>query len=276
MNFDYDFDPILLKRICYITHKGKKENFHQPLHRHGPRAHEIIFLDYGEILLELDDKQVRLAPGECVLIPGGTRHTFWGKDGIPFNFLNIMFRGKFPLPLANKNIPLSRNDCRLMDKLKHESVQDFPHSCELMACYLTEFIINLIRQMTVSLPGFLPGGSSFRTYQSEVVNRAISVIANEYSTPLNLKELSGAAGVSESHLRALLKKETGKSFGSLLHEQRVAAAKHLLCESNFSLEEIASAVGYRSLSFFFKIFKRQTGMTPKEYASSLGDPDAWI
>ncbi len=57
-------------------------------------------------------------------------------------------------------------------------------------------------------------------------------------------------------MRALLRKETGENFSSILHKHRVEAAKHLLRESIYSLEEIAGAVGYQSLSFFFKIFKK--------------------
>ena len=160
-----------------------------------------------------------------------------------------------------------------MKKLKLESVQKRQHSNELIACYLTEFIINLIRQVSSDIPAALPEAILLQSYQSEIVNRAISVIANEYHKPLNLKKVSLAVGVSESHLRALLKKETGENFNTILHKQRVATAKHLLYDSDLSLEKIANSVGYSSMSFFFKVFKRSTGMTPKKYASSFGDKE---
>ncbi len=269
----YDVKPVLVTRITYIAHMGKKENFYQREHRHDPIGHEIIFLDYGEIFLQLDGQIIVLAPGECIFIPGGAKHSFRGKEGIPFNFLNIMYRGELPPSITRKKINVSGNDRGLLDKLKHESVQGMPYSNELMTCCLTELIINIIRRTELSLPKGKPDGSFFRPYQSEIVNRALSVIANEYSTPLDIKKLSKAIGIGESSLRGILKKETGQSFISLLHERRIDAAKHFLAESTFTLGEIASATGYRSQSFFFKIFKRQTGMTPKEYALSLGDPE---
>ena len=100
----------------------------------------------------------------------------------------------------------------------------------------------------------------------------MTIIANKYASPLDMKQLSRSVGISESYLCALIKRETGESFTKILQKQRVSAAKHLLRESVHSFEEISSAVGYDSVSFFFKIFKRITGMTPKAYSNSLGEP----
>lgn len=100
----------------------------------------------------------------------------------------------------------------------------------------------------------------------------MAYIAERYSKNISLKDLSRALGVSKSHLCAIIKKETGESFCTILHKQRITAAKHLLSEGTFSVENISNAVGYPYTSFFFKIFKRVTGMTPKAYSESLGEP----
>lgn len=271
MRINYDFKPVLVNKICSISHKMKKPNFRGDFHKHKSNQYEIIFVDYGEIILTSNNRQVKLAPGECVFIPGEENHYMTGKGGIPFNFMNIMFCGKIPSSLLDVKIPVCRNGHELMKKIKGESVQNKMHSNELTACYLTEFIVDICRRQTIDIPGNLPETVLLKSYQSEIVNRAISVISNEYNKPLDLKKVSMAVGISVPHLRALLKKETGESFITILHKQRVATAKHLLCNSNLSFEEIASAVGYSSLPFFFKVFKRSTGMTPKAYASSLGD-----
>lgn len=273
MKFNYDFHPVFVNRICYITHKMKKQNFHGSPHKHDSNFYEIIFLDYGKATLILENKLITMSPGECVFVPGKIRHSFWGKAGIPFSFMNIMFHGKIPSSLLKCNMTVYKDGYDLMKRLKEESVQKNLHSNELMACYLTEFIIKMVRQKNLKIPNNLPETAIHHFYQSEIVNRAISVISNEYSKKIDLKKLSLALGVSKSHLRTLLKKETGETFGSILRKQRIATAKHLLSESTLSLEEIAGALGYSSLSFFFKVFKRSTGMTPKTYAASLGETE---
>jgi YesN/AraC family two-component response regulator len=160
----------------------------------------------------------------------------------------------------------------LIGKLKQESINEQAYCREIMGCCLTELMFHLLRQEKFSVPNKLPESANIQRYQSEIVNRAMAVIAEEYSTRLNLKQLSRASGIGESRLRQLLLIETGENFTGILHRQRITAAKHLLSEGTFSLENIANAVGYQSSSFFFKVFKRVTGMTPKAYLLSLGDP----
>ena len=271
MKLDYVFNPAIVNKILYVTHKGKQKDFWHPSHSHRKGVYEIIFIDYGELRLEFDRKELILSPGECIFISGDLKHSFSGRDGVHFNFMNIMFKGQIPPELADTPFKVFRDGYNIMDKIMRESTQRMANSNELTACYLTEFIVKMIRQVTTPVPPNIPQTINLQHYQSEIVRRAMSVISHEYSSPLSLKKLSQSLGVSESHLRVLIKKETGKNYTSILHSQRIAIAKHLLSESNLSTEEIVSAVGYSSVPFFFKVFKRLTGMTPKAYASSLGD-----
>ncbi len=273
MKFDYDFHPTLVNKINYISHKIKRRNYHPPKHEHKPGSYEIIFIDYGELAFEIDKKAILLSPGECIIIPGGTPHSFHEKEEMPFYFLNIMFSGKIPPSILKSKISVRRNGCDLMKKLMWTSVQEKQYSHELLACCLTEFLIDLIWQKDNKTPEKLLETTTLQSYQSEIVNRAIGIISNEYHQTLDMQKMSMAIGISASHLRKLLREETGKNFSTLLREQRIAVAKHLLGNSNLSLEEIANSIGYRSLSCFFKVFKRSTGMSPKVYASSFGDKE---
>jgi len=183
-----------------------------------------------------------------------------------------MFIGNPPQSLFGKKFHANRKCIELMEILKQESIREIPYCREIMAGVLTELISRFLRQVEFSIPDKLPGSLNSHRYRSEIVNRALKVISDEYSKPLTLKQLSRSAGIGESRLAQLLKIETGENFSSTLHRQRITAAKHLISEGTFSLEEISNAVGYQSTSFFFKIFKRITGMTPKTYSKSLGDP----
>lgn len=275
MKLDYNVKPILVKRIYNVTHKGKRRDFEVKHHVHGVGAHEMIYVDYGNVHLRIDKADIDIAPGQCVIIPGGSKHWFAGKEGAPFDYLNIMFHGEIPASLFSKSMPVHRENYELMERLKKESVHELPYCREVIASYLTVLLANLIRQKDISVPGKLPGFANSRRYQSQAVSRAMSVIASGYASPLDMRQLSRSVGISESYLSALIKRETGESFTAILQKQRVEAAKHLLREAVHSFEEISSAVGYESVSFFFKIFKRITGMTPKAYANSLGEPSEW-
>jgi AraC-like DNA-binding protein len=272
MQLEYKVKPVLVSEISCVIHKGKKSNYQGILHVHTPGAHEMFYVDYGKMHLFVEGVTMDIAPGECVFIPGGSKHRITGKAGAPFDFLDIVFYGKIPDSLFCKSIPVNRKNYELMERLKNESERDLPNCREIIASCLTLLLADLIRQSDVSVPNKVFGLESPRRYQSQAVNRAMSVIASGYASPLGMKQLSRAVGISESYLSVLIKRETGENFTAILHKQRVTAAKHLLRESVYSFKEISSAVGYGSVSFFFKIFKRITGMTPKSYLLSLGDP----
>jgi len=267
--------PFLVEGICYVLHKGKKKDFIVPLHTHGPRYHEMIYVDYGTAKISLRGSDITVRRGECIFILGGSRHSFKGESGTPFDYLNITFLGnpkKTQRSLFGKSIPVNRKCLELLETLKQESVDEMPYCREIIASCFTELIVRLLRQVKGFATGKISESINCRRYQSEIVNRAIRIISEEYSKPLTLSHLSRAVGIGVSRLRVLLKNETGENFSTLLHKQRIIAAKHLLREEILSLEEISTAVGYRYSAFFFKIFKRLTGMTPKAYSRSLGDP----
>jgi AraC-like DNA-binding protein len=72
-------------------------------------------------------------------------------------------------------------------------------------------------------------------------------------------------GVSLSYLSTLIKKETGRSFKSLLLEKRMTKAAALLQTTALPVEEIIYLVGYENTSFFYRAFRERYGVSPKEY-----------
>lgn len=258
--------------ISQISHKGKGLNYIHPQHKHHRKCIEMIYVDYGNISLNIDDQILNLKAGDTVFISGRYNHSFYGFEGAPFDFLNIMFRGELPEQIINEVLPSSRTCAEIMAILKEESILKLPYCNDFIACKLTELIILFFRNLNNSIPNN-PIEPAYRVrYKSEIINKVINLITQNYSEQLTLKKLSTATMVSIPTLRVLIKKETGESFTDILLKHRVNVAKYLLKEGNMSIEEIANAVGYSSTPFFFKMFKRMTGMTPKNYSLSLGDP----
>jgi len=251
---------------------GKGKDVSIRPHVHNGRTNELIYVDYGRINLRIKRENIVVSPGECIFLDGKTEHSFHGLDESPFDFLNIMFEGKLPESIFGKVIPVNRKCFELAAKMKEESMEGMPYGPEVIASFLTAFIAYLIRQVNVSIPSTLKENANYKKYRSEFVNRALKAIVDEYQKPLNMETLSKAVGIGESRLRQLIRQETGENFTTHLHRQRVNVAKHLLGEANHSLQEIANTVGYRYPSFFFRIFKRITGMTPVAYSISLGEP----
>jgi AraC-like DNA-binding protein/mannose-6-phosphate isomerase-like protein (cupin superfamily) len=272
MDQKFRFIPSLVKKIFYVTHKGKQKGFFRSTHVH-PEFHEMFYVDYGSMIVTLEDRDIHVRPGECLFIRGGICHSLQGEKESPFDFLNIMFVGDLPTSILEKPFKVNRQNLDLLEKLKKESVECSPHFKDVLACVLTELIVRFIRQAEYAVPEKTPESVDLHRYQSKIVNRALKVIVERYAEPLTLKDVSRASGIGDSRLAKLLKSETGESFCAALHQQRIAAAKHMIREDACSIGEISAAVGYKSTSFFFKIFKRVSGMTPMEYARSLCEPE---
>ena len=275
----------VIRRVSYIKYVRRRKDFMQLPHRHAAFGHELVYVDYGRMDIMLEKRKLQLNPGECILIRGGTTHAFSGGNEMPFSYLNAMFRGTIDDSLYGNIIPVDRGIRHCMEQLKAETAIEAFLKDELVLCRFTELILLLLRftlmkGTAVPEPGdagglnarpILPSGTLRR--HSEFAGKAMKFIQENYRHPLDMEKLAGTLHVSKSHLRALLRQETGKNFTTLLHETRIAAAKHHLQESSRSLEEISAAVGYASPAFFFTIFRRFTGMTPREYSGMIGEID---
>jgi len=90
-------------------------------------------------------------------------------------------------------------------------------------------------------------------------------IADNYRKSLTLEEVSGKIGFNASYFSSIFKKETGENFTEYLAQIRIQNAKQLLMETDFAIADIAEKVGYSDIKYFSKLFKKITGLNPKEF-----------
>ena len=70
-----------------------------------------------------------------------------------------------------------------------------------------------------------------------------------------------------AYLSRLIKKNTGQSFSELLLDLRLKKSMELLRLTDMRINDIAAKAGYNDVSYFISIFKKCTGVTPKEWRS---------
>jgi transcriptional regulator GlxA family with amidase domain len=86
---------------------------------------------------------------------------------------------------------------------------------------------------------------------------------------LDLPSLAKSLGMSPRTLSRRLWDEFQTSPGKWMREKRIARARSLLEETNHSVSEVCSRVGYRDVTSFSRLFSRTTGMTPAEFRKHL-------
>ncbi len=101
--------------------------------------------------------------------------------------------------------------------------------------------------------------------EHDAVRRAVTYIARHYAEPLTLEGLAAHVGLSPAYFSHLFKAHTGSSFREYLGQVRVEESKRLLTMTSYSLVDIAMAMGFSDQSYFSKVFKKYTGLSPKQY-----------
>ena len=101
--------------------------------------------------------------------------------------------------------------------------------------------------------------------ERDVIQQATRFIMIHFAEPLTLLDVAKSVHLSESYFSSMFKKGCGASFREYLNAVRVDEAKRLLDLGQQSVTEVALAVGFESQSYFSKVFRSVTGMTPKEY-----------
>ena len=102
---------------------------------------------------------------------------------------------------------------------------------------------------------------------NELIRKAISYIAQHYNTNLTLGEVATHVHLNSAYFSTLFKDCTETTFKEFLNIVRVEEAKNLLSNTDYSIIDIAVAVGFDNQSYFSKVFKRYTGLTPKQFRS---------
>lgn len=98
-----------------------------------------------------------------------------------------------------------------------------------------------------------------------IMDSILQYIQHNYQKNLKLGAIADLFGYNSSYLGQAFSKATGFSFNSYVDKVRIDAAKRLLEEGDYKVYEVADMVGYSSVDYLHKKFKKYTGMSPTEY-----------
>ena len=110
------------------------------------------------------------------------------------------------------------------------------------------------------------------TEKSELVRKAKAYIDNNYQRPVTLQEVAAYLHLSPCYFSRLFSEVSELTFQEYLTHVRINAAQRLLQKKKLTLEEIAYQVGYNDVSYFIRVFKKVTGVTPRQYNKDLNCP----
>lgn len=98
-----------------------------------------------------------------------------------------------------------------------------------------------------------------------IVKRALEFIHTYYYQDISLKTLADRFNTNANYLGQLFKNETGEYFSDYLNLFRINKAKEMFITTTFKSADISTRVGYTDQSYFYRMFRKYTGVSPAEF-----------
>jgi AraC-like DNA-binding protein/ligand-binding sensor protein len=102
------------------------------------------------------------------------------------------------------------------------------------------------------------------------LRKAERYIWENYTRKISLQEIADVSGLSAPYFSTIFREEMGENLSAYLNRLRVEKAGRLLTETDMSLSDISGSCGFEDQSWFSKIFKSYTGMSPGKYRGQGG------
>jgi AraC-like DNA-binding protein len=254
--------------------------------------HDFVELTYvvsGNSAHELSGNSYRLRSGNVLVLEPDAYHSYSGsmnEDTVVYNVLfdvgflqkelDVMlqipsFVGFFYLaPFLRKNetfipyLPLKEDQkIRMESQLEaiHEEFKERREGYQLIIkTRLIEILVWLSRFYETNRD------EQAKTVSDEEWMLSIKKFVElHHQQPLSLRQLSRTCGMSVASFTAKFKETTGQSMVDYKHSVQIRHARSLLSETSRKILDIAHEVGFNDISFFNRVFRKHTGMTPKEY-----------
>lgn len=168
-------------------------------------------------------------------------------------------------------------DCRLDDPY----LQNMPQKKEevfgseqLIRLYLEQFLIHLARRYEAkgkTAPVAVSSNTKATKARSdlEIYSRVTEYMAAQPDSKLTIEQICRDNLVSRSHLQKIFKEQCNLGIIEYFSHMRIRLAKEMIRTQRMNFTQISEALGYASIHYFSRQFKKITGMTPSEYASSI-------
>jgi two-component system response regulator YesN len=114
-------------------------------------------------------------------------------------------------------------------------------------------------------------GISYREGQHAATKQACSYVSRNYVNNISLTDVAANIGVTPSYLSRVFKKDMDRTVVEYLNQIRIERAKKMIDDGGVRLNKLYSLVGFNSNTYFFTVFKQNTGFTPTQYKKQAGN-----
>ena len=280
--FNYQINKVItVKNLITIEYLDISSNFSYPEEIHD--FYEFTYIDSGKIVCFINGEESILTQGDFLLIPPQTRHSYSAAKGTPAAIFIVCFRSNSEiLTVFDKKIALDKNSRVLVSDILSESKKAFSFPFERRLKLLDtptfgaqQLVENNIERLLIHLTRDIINQSSdikmvmnSVEFESTLVNDIIIILKKNVEARITLDDICRHTFYSKTFLNNVFKKNTGTSIMKYYTELKIQRAKELLRESA-SPSSVSNQLKFDSPTYFTKVFKRYTGITPSAYRKTI-------
>ncbi len=275
---------LMLLNIGYAVHHAdwNYKNVNSPFAR-------IYLIKEGKARLHLPTHVQELSPGHLYMIPPFTLHSYECNNHFALYYMHI-----YENPLSNNRIledfifPEELNaehlDVLLINRLyeinpgrelKEYDPSDYDNSSTLMQnihLHINNPIYNQLETKGILfqlLSRFLALASDKYKITDNRIQDTLRYIRNNIDRNISIKELSDTCHLSKDHFIRLFKKEIKMTPTQYINRKKIEKSQLMILTKNCSIKDIAYNLSFDNISYFNRLFKKYTGITPLEYRHKL-------
>ncbi|WP_409345455.1 helix-turn-helix domain-containing protein [Paenibacillus sp. MBLB4367] len=251
---------------------------------------EFVYVDKGEVFIKTESRSLTAKQGEIIFYKPNQFHGGSSNEKSPPNLIILTFdcsseamkvfeNKKFRVTDQERGLlsllvkegynaltpPLDKPFKRVMHKKKKAPFG----SEQLIKIYLEALLIAFIRRLKEeeNLPKL--ASTTNENIENDLVQQIIEYMKKNIELNLTLKDICQMFMAGRSLLLRTFKQKTGSGVIEYFNDLKIEKAKALIREEKFNYSKIAEMLGYSSIHYFSRHFKRSTNMTPTEYARSV-------
>ncbi len=272
---------VIVQSLITIESLDVSKTFSYPEEVHD--FYEFVYVDSGSIFCNVEAQRYELKQGNFLLIAPKNKHNYQATENFSASMFIVCFRCNAEIiSILDKVICLSKESKSLMLDIVREAknafcfpfktklkVLDSPlfGSQQLVESNIERLLIYLIRNE-------MKGNDNVKFVMNSVelennlVQDLILTLKSNLDVKISLDNISKQAHYSKTFLNAIFKKNTGFTIMQYYNILKIEEAKKLLRE-NVSPTTISNQLNFDSPTYFTKVFKKYTDMTPSEYKKTI-------
>lgn len=256
---------------CYLQSFGWAFSGPEYFTRRKDASSYLIQYTYeGEGIMEFMGNTYRTRKGEGVFIDCRLPH-YYRSNGTDWQHLDLHINGPMILPVYQEYI---RSGSALFKEPLSGILQSYLEQIASIHALAVPFRIyqesNVLYSIAVHLLTLHATTAGDAGGITSNIQYLIHYMEKHYMEDLSLDFLSRFSGISKYYLTREFRKYTGFPPNEYLIRLRISNAQFLLSRTNESIQQIGEMVGIGNPQHFAKLFRRITGVSPREYRSESG------